>query len=102
MACNDRMVVAAKFCSDFYARNPGLILFARFDDAPSVLQALSDEGGDEDWIIVLPVDHPALDGGSPWWIERMDTGSNPVVIDLPVAGHHREAGQQFRVFICCH
>lgn len=32
------------------------IIIYEFDDAPEELQALSEQGGDEDWIIIIPND----------------------------------------------
>lgn len=30
----------------------------RFQDAPAELQALSEHGGDEDWLLLIPPDYP--------------------------------------------
>lgn len=43
----------------------------RFDDAPPDLRALSDHGGDEDWLALIP---PALADEWIGWIEGMAFG----------------------------
>lgn len=48
----------------------------RYWDAPEALRALSDHGGDEDWIVVVPA---TLDDLVRWsrWIAQIDTGGEP-------------------------
>lgn len=53
----------------------------RFRDAPAFPQALSTNGGDEDWLVELP---PGLQGyGLPAWIERMDCMCEPLSYPHP-------------------
>jgi len=61
----------------------GAALVWAFKAAPDYLRALSDNGGDEDWIAVLPAAHPALRWGLTRWLEVLDTCGMPQRIDLP-------------------
>lgn len=49
------------------------ILVWRFQDAPQHLKELSDNGGDEDWIVLVPmsVEEEVLKNGMPAWIQAM-------------------------------
>jgi hypothetical protein len=48
-----------------------------FEDAPAELQALSNHGGDEDWLVLVPKD--SADKIDEWtgWIMRLDTCDEP-------------------------
>lgn len=48
--------------------NPAIVW--RFQDAPKHLQVLSQNGGDEDWLVEVP--REMFYDGTPNWIERMD------------------------------
>ena len=52
-----------------------------FYDAPAFLQRMSEHGGDEDWIVVMPSGHSALE----WchWLNCMSHGEEPSRYDLP-------------------
>lgn len=53
-----------------------------FDRAPHHLQRLSTAGGDEDWLIYVPP--KAVKDDTPlYWIENLDSGHKPQVINLP-------------------
>lgn len=65
----------------------------RFDDAPEELRALSDNGGDEDWLAVVP--DGFCDYGIPFWMQAMDSCREPQ--DIP---HPTKDG--FRVIIGSH
>lgn len=47
------------------ASGGGYIAVWRFEDAPKAFQALSTNGGDEDWIAFIPDGFP---GGVPYWM----------------------------------
>lgn len=57
----------------------------RYDLAPQGLRDIANQGGDEDWIVVIPADlvEEILQYGVPFWVERMDAGHEPVRIDMP-------------------
>lgn len=61
------------------------IVVWRFDDAPRVLQHLSTNGGDEDWIAYIPADVYEDCGGYIPWIESgaFDAGLEAEKIKLP-------------------
>jgi hypothetical protein len=61
----------------------GAALVWAFKAAPDYLRALSDNGGDEDWIAVLPAAHPALRYGGAQWLAAIDTCNSPQRIELP-------------------
>lgn len=49
----------------------------KFDQAPSIYKEMSNSGGDEDWIALIP---PALfEYGLPFWLESMDSMHRPQV-----------------------
>jgi hypothetical protein len=60
----------------------GAALVWDFHAAPDYLRALSDNGGDEDWIAVLPVAHPALRYGGARWVDALSL-VDPQRIELP-------------------
>lgn len=60
----------------------GAALVWDFHAAPDYLRALSDNGGDEDWIAVLPAAHPALRYGGARWVDALSNGE-PQRVDLP-------------------
>lgn len=51
-----------------------------FDTAPPELKALSDNGGDEDWLAIVP---PELRGRYLGWLERIDTCQEPQIVEHP-------------------
>lgn len=58
-----------------------------FDDAPEHLRELSNNGGDEDWLVEVP---PGIvDGGYdsvnglPYWMEGLDSGHMPQICPHP-------------------
>lgn len=53
----------------------GPIVVWRFRDAPAVLQAVSTNGGDEDWLAVVP---PALVGEWVGWLDSEKFGCSAV------------------------
>lgn len=58
-----------------------IITIYRFEDAPDELKGLSTNGGDEDWIALVPKAfvHNMYLG----WLERIDTCQEPEVLDHP-------------------
>lgn len=60
-----------------------MITVYRFATAPSFLRDVASQGGDEDWIVVIPPDlvDDTLRFGTPFWIETMDSMREPVRID---------------------
>ena len=56
-----------------------------FAQAPADLQALASQGGDEDWIVVIPKElaPSVLLYGDPHWIDTTDSCHEPVRFDLP-------------------
>lgn len=56
-----------------------------FNKAPSDLQALASQGGDEDWIVIIPKElvPTVLLYGAPHWIDTTDSCHEPVRFDLP-------------------
>ena len=53
----------------------------RFEDANPQLQALSEHGGDEDWIVEVPPGYESyLDWG---WMTKIDTCDSPSVHEHP-------------------
>ena len=49
-----------------------------FYDAPEHLRALSQHGGDEDWLVLVPADvHASWNCGEPYWITKLDTCDEP-------------------------
>lgn len=53
----------------------------KFHDAPQELRDLSQNGGDEDWLVELP---PGWDEyGLPFWCEAMDSMHEPQSYDHP-------------------
>lgn len=71
------------------AKNP--ILVWRFEDAPEEFRKLSQHGGDEDYLAVMPADY---NGYTPMWLEYGSFG----VCDIEQ--HILEDGR--RVFIGAH
>lgn len=57
----------------------------RFSEAPAELRALSENGGDEDWLVVVPREWlTGWDGTGPLtWIDRMASCNDPDRYDLP-------------------
>ena len=69
----------------------------RFKDAPKEYQALSENGGDEDWVIAIPDIYTAAHGGIPWWAQ--DGGPlGPHCVDK----FRDPMGKRFTILICCH
>jgi hypothetical protein len=58
-----------------------LIRVWEFKDAPVYFRRLSTNGGDEDWIVVVP---PGFfqDGITPEWIRKMDSCGEPQIIQM--------------------
>lgn len=54
----------------------------RFEDAPQFLRDLSTNGGDEDWIALVPVEHETKFYVS-GWLYRIDTCMNPQIVPHP-------------------
>jgi len=54
-----------------------------FRDAPTFLQALSVNGGDEDWVVLIPL---GLGDPLPAWIEFTDSMRDPIRYTL-TTGH---------------
>lgn len=54
-----------------------------FEDAPPSLQALSPNGGDEDWLVHVLDDQAFTQSGLPYWLEVMDSCRDPHRIELP-------------------
>lgn len=54
----------------------------RFDEAPLPLQALSINGGDEDWLVYVPNDRQFSRFGVPCWVEAMDANRDPDCITI--------------------
>lgn len=48
-----------------------------FDAAPLPFQALSTNGGDEDWLVYVPNDKKFTRYGLPCWVEAMDSCRDP-------------------------
>lgn len=57
----------------------------RYSDAPSDLAELASQGGDEDWLVLVPhsLVESLLEYGTPHWIDAMDSCHEPVRINLP-------------------
>ena len=55
-----------------------------FNDAPRDLQELADQGGDEDWIVIIPqcLASDVCRYGTPHWIDAMDSNHEPVRVDM--------------------
>ena len=53
----------------------------RFEDANPQLQALSEHGGDEDWLVEVPSEHVDAIGWG--WLTRIDTCNEPSVHEHP-------------------
>lgn len=52
----------------------GMIIWP-FNEAPKVYQEMSQSGGDEDWVALIP---PNFNKGYlPFWLESLDSGRNP-------------------------
>lgn len=52
-----------------------------WEDAPADLQALSEHGGDEDWVALVPLKYSEA-----WrlgWLERIDSSHSPQVVAHP-------------------
>lgn len=66
-----------------------------FNLAPTELQDIATQGGDEDWLVLIPQElaFTVLEYGAPHWIDAMDSCHEPVRFDLPngdvlfVGGH---------------
>jgi hypothetical protein len=54
-----------------------------FDHAPKKYQKLSNNGGDEDWVILIPKDYIKRNGCCPYWVEELDTCRRPQYNSLP-------------------
>ena len=57
-----------------------------FEDAPKELQYLSTNGGDEDWLAIVPPNFFEPDVQTnpyPFWIEAMDSCRDPKWYDMP-------------------
>lgn len=65
----------------------------RFTDAPQVLQEMSDNGGDEDWVALVPKEMADADGGYIGWLESSSFGCCCI--------NEHEWGD-YRVYIGCH
>lgn len=64
--------------------DPHVVRVWPFVDAPVDLRALSDNGGGEDWLALVPsADHPALRYGVASWLMWMAAGGDLQRIDLP-------------------
>lgn len=50
------------------------ILVWRFHEAPAAYQALSRSGGDEDWVVWVPLEFCPIYAP---WLERIDTCNEP-------------------------
>lgn len=54
-----------------------------WDDAPEELQAYSEHGGDEDWLVLVPAGQfskeDVKEGNLPYWMEVMDSCHRPSV-----------------------
>ena len=63
----------------------GQIQVWQFDNAPKELKEAADQGGDDDWIVLIPGSEKQyiLEFGVPFWIETMDSCREPVRLDLP-------------------
>jgi hypothetical protein len=50
-----------------------------WDDAPGDLQVLYNQGGDENWLVLIPKEivGEVLEYGVPFWIEAMDSLREP-------------------------
>jgi hypothetical protein len=73
----------------FEEREPMLVW--RFENAPTELQAISDHGGDEDWIAVIPP-HLAND-----WVDWMDSGSRFGPCNTSEHDHPMKPGYKVRI-----
>ncbi len=71
-------------------RPPRAIIVWEFHNAPDELKALSRNGGDEDWIVVVP---PGINDAYVPWIAATDTCNEPDRFELPDGSV---------VFIGCH
>lgn len=52
----------------------------KFEGAPKLYQEMSDAGGDEDWIALIPPN--LFDYGLPFWMESMDSLHRPQIYDI--------------------
>lgn len=73
---------AAKFVECFEADDDHQIRVWAFDRAPVELQMLSTNGGDEDYVFYIPP-AAARDDLSLYWIDNLDGGQRPQVVELP-------------------
>lgn len=64
-----------------YCESKNAILVWEFDKAPQELKDLSRNGGDEDWVVYVPVG--ALEcAWIPAWLEEIDTCKEPQRIQM--------------------
>lgn len=73
---------AAKFVEQFETDDNYQIRVWAFDRAPVELQMLSTNGGDEDWVFYIPPG-AARDDNALYWIDNLDGGHRPQVVELP-------------------
>jgi hypothetical protein len=52
----------------------------RWDDAPAEYKALSTNGGDEDWVVFVPVS--VVFNWTPNWLYNIDSCHEPQVIEV--------------------
>jgi hypothetical protein len=48
-----------------------------FEHAPKMYRSMSDNGGDEDWVAVVPPMEVY-----PWWLDKLDTCEEPQVYEI--------------------
>ncbi len=55
-----------------------------FNDAPKDIQYLANQGGDEDWVVIIPQSlvEDVLRYGAPHWIDAMDANHEPVRVNM--------------------
>lgn len=82
---------AAKFVEQFEKDDNHQIRVWAFDRAPTPLQMLSTNGGDEDYVFYIPPGamRDSEHGDSYYWIENLDSMGSPQIIDLPYGAQVR-------------
>lgn len=56
------------------------IIVWRFEDAPSLYREMSNNGGDEDWVVLIPP--KVYEYCLPYWLENLDTCRDPQIYTI--------------------